>query len=727
MPTSRTVEFVPSLVAPIASSQRLSSNRPRRGIKATPYLRLRSLDRPLTMLVIVLCFVAAASSADVPPTRGLQEVNHEQVELRSGFWGSRLKTAHEVTVPHALNCLERDGHVTNFDKAAGAFDGPLSGHHAFDSDLHKALEGALYSLQHRDDSPLRKRVEGILDRILAAQQQDGFLISYYIVQDSDKRWENLRLEHQLYNAGHFFEMAVEHNRLTGESGVLDAAKRFADHIDGVFGPGKRYDVGGHEEVELALVKLYRATGERRYLELSRFFLDERGYAHGFERKPFDPNTMTLELPNFDDLPPAERSQAQRRARNSIRNGRMQDHKPLIEQKEAIGHAVRAGYVYSAMADIARFMDAPDYERALDHIWQDVVARKMYITGAVGTAQYGDEGFGDPYLLPNRTYCESCAGIAHVLWQHRMNLLKGQAKYADAMELALYNGAISGISISGDAFFYQNPLESKGGRRSSWIGLACCPTNLTRIIPQIGGFVYARDKQKIYVNLYAAGEASLKIDDQVTVKLAQETDYPWSGRVRLTVTPDHASTFTLCLRIPGWARGRPVPSDLYRFAETTVAPVTLKINGQQVNASPKEDGYAHIQRRWQAADVVELDLPMPTRRVYAHTNIEADRGKVALMRGPIVYCLEGVDHPGVDISRLTLPPKADLRAEHRAELLGGVTILQGEAFTDAKHPVALTAVPYYAWANREKGAMIVWLDEEPVSGAAEAPTQAGAGI
>jgi len=519
----------------------------------------------------------------------------------------------------------------------------------------------------------------------------------------------MRLEHQLYNAGHFFEMAVEHNRLTGKTKVLDAARRFADHIDRTFGEGKRYDVGGHEEVELALVKLYRATGERRYLKLSRFFLDERGYAHGRERKPFDFKTMTVAPPKFKPpLTPAQRRTV-RRARIRVRNGRMQDHKPLVEQ-DAKGHAVRAGYVYSAMADIARFMDAPKYERAVDRIWKDVVSRKMYITGSVGTAQYGDEGFGDPYLLPNRTYCESCANIAHVLWQHRMGLLKADAKYADVMELALYNGAISGISISGDGFFYQNPLESRGGRRRSWIGLACCPTNLTRIIPQVGGFAYARGKQRLYVNLYLAGTASFKIDNRLTVKLAQKTDYPWSGRVRLTVTPDRASEFALCLRIPGWARGRPVPSDLYRFAKADAAPVGLKVNAKSVDASPKADGYVHLRRRWAAGDVVELDLPMPIRRVYAHEKIKADHGKVALMRGPIVYCIEAVDHPDVKVAGLALSPKADVQAEHRAGLLGGVTVLTGKALADGKKPVKLTAVPYYAWANRKQGAMTVWLNE-----------------
>jgi len=668
----------------------------------------------LLVAIVVLCPVPVRSAAELAPMRGLLEVGHEYVELRGGFWGRRLAKQHEVTVPHALNCLERDGHVTNFDKAAGVFDGPLRGHHAFDSDLHKALEGAIYDLQHHPDERLRQRVEGILDRILAAQQEDGFLISYYIVRDPEKRWENLRLEHQLYNAGHFFEMAVAHWRLSGQGRVLEAAKRFADHIDGIFGPGKRYDVPGHEEIELALVKLYRATGQRRYLELSRFFLDERGYAHGLERRRFDPNSIPKELPSFDELPAAERSRARRRARNSIRNGRMQDHKPLVEQTEAVGHAVRAGYVYSAMADIARFMDAREYERAVKRIWQDVVARKMYITGGIGTAQYGDEGFGDAYLLPNRTYCESCANIANVLWQHRMNLLTGRAEYADVMELALYNSAISGISLAGDGFFYQNPLESTGARRSSWIGLACCPTNLTRIIPQVGGFVYARGDGKVYVNLYTAGEASVRIDQGRVVKLIQQTQYPWSGRVRLSVTPGQPSEFDLCLRIPGWARGRPVPSDLYRFAEADVPPAVLVVNGRRCAVRPEADGYVHLRRRWRAGDVVELELPMPIHRVYAHEKVQADRGKVALTRGPVVYCLEAVDHPGVDIFRLALQREAKLSAEHREELLDGVTVLTGRALDEDGRAVRLTAVPYYAWANRQRGRMTVWIREAPVA-------------
>ncbi len=651
-----------------------------------------------------------AAPADRPPLRGLEEVSHAQVELRGGFWGPRLKTQHEVTVPHALNSLEKNGHITNFDKAAGKFDGPLKGHHAFDSDLHKALEGAAYSLQHFDDPQLRQRVDGILDRILAAQQKDGFLISYFIVQQQDQRWENLRLEHQMYNAGHFFELAVAHNQLTGDPKVLNAAKRFADHIDGIFGPGKRYDVDGHQEVELALIKLYRATGERRYLDLAKFFLDERGYAHGMERKPFDPKTVVMPVKPEGTLS-AEQRRDFFRARLRVRNGRMQDHKPVVEQHEAVGHAVRAGYMYAAMADIVRFTDAPSYERALDDLWSDVVSRKMYITGAIGTAQYDDEGFGDPYLLPNASaYCESCAAIAHVLWQHRMNLLKGQSKYADVMELALYNGVLSGISISGDKFCYQNPLASKGSQRSSWIGLACCPANLTRIIPQVGGLAYAVGKRAVYVNLYAAGEASLNLDDGVTVKLVQQTDYPWTGRVRLTVTPRETTEFTLCLRIPGWALGHPVPSDLYRFGDAKAPNVGLQLNSKSVGPKTGTDGYVHLRRRWKAGDVVELDLPMPVQRLYAHEKVQEDQGKVALMRGPLVYCLEAVDNPGVDISRVVLPRESNLRAEHRAGLLGGLTVLEGKGQDDQQNAISLRAVPYYAWQNREKGAMTVWIQQ-----------------
>jgi DUF1680 family protein len=696
----------------------------------------------------------AATPRLKPPLHGLEEVGWQNVNLRGGFWGPRLDIHHQATIPHVIAKLDERKHIANFDIAArvlksgaakpgatdpaqagkalegnagdhgpgsedsrGANDGEITGHSAFDSDLHKALEGACYTLGHCDDPALRQRVDGILDRIVAAQEKDGYLVSYFTAKEPANKWANLRLNHEMYNAGHFFEFAVAHHQLTGGTKALDAAKRFADHIDRTFGPDKRYEVCGHQEVELALVKLYRATGEKRYLDLCRFFLEERGHLHGTERKPF-----TEVIPRGDpERKPGETMQEWRRKKWSMRNGRMQDHKPVLEQTEAVGHAVRAGYMYAAMADLARFSEAPEYAKAVRILWDDVLRCKLYLTGGLGTAQYGDEGFGDPYLLPNNTYCESCAGIAHVLWQQRMNLMEADAKYADVMELALYNSALSGLALSGKGFFYQNPLESrKGAERSDWIGLACCPTNHARLTPQVGGLVYARESGKIFVNLYAAGVASIDIGGGRAVKICQETNYPWNGRIRLTIGLDKPTEFDLCVRIPGWALGKPVPSELYRFASTEAAPVSLKVNGESVEAKPGQDGYVHLTRSWNAGDKVDLDLPMPVRRVHAHDKVEANKGKVALMRGPVVYCLEGIDNKDIDLFKLSLPRSAELSAEHSATLLGGVTVIHAQGLDENKNPVKVTAIPYYAWANRGKGPMTIWINEsvdaEPGAGA-----------
>jgi hypothetical protein len=389
----------------------------------------------------------------------------------------------------------------------------------------------------------------------------------------------------------------------------------------------------------------------------------------------------------------------------------QDHLPLAEQTEATGHAVRAGYMYAAMADAAGAGRGPGYGKALDRLWDDVVGKKLYLTGGVGTAQFGDEGFGTAYRLPNdKAYCETCAAVANILWNSRMNLLRGEAKYVDVLELALYNGFLSGVSRSGDEFFYQNPLASSGrARRESWSDPACCPSNVVRLIPQVGGFLYAQDDEGITVNLYVGSTAVIPRRSG-PVKVVQTTRYPWEGKVGIRLDMDGPEEFTLRLRRPGWASEAPVPSDLYVFADAApsgrVEP-GLTVNGKPVESRGTQNGYLTIRRTWKSGDVVELDLPMPARRVQAHPAIEADRGRVALMRGPLVYCLEAADHP-FDITAFELLASGPVKADQQALLLGGVTVLKGQGSAGEGKAVDFTAVPYYAWANRGPGPMLVWI-------------------
>ena len=600
------------------------------------------------------------------------------------FWLPRLTTNREVTIPYDFRKCEETVRIDNFAKAAGLMAGPHEGIFFNDSDVFKVVEGAAYSLSLHPDSELDAYLDDLIAKIAGAQEDDGYLYTARTIDpeamDSERegltRWSNLRVNHELYNVGHLYEAAVAHHQATGKRTLLEVAIRNVELIDSVFGPGKIRDVPGHEEIEIGLAKLYRATGERRYLELAKFFLDQRG----------QPDRDNLQS-NYDNP------------------GYTQDHLPVTEQREAVGHAVRAGYLYSGMADIAALTGDRAYIDALDALWTNVVAKRMYLTGGIGARHHG-EAFGDDYELPNaKAYAETCAAIANALWNHRMFLLHGDAKYLDVLERTLYNGFLSGISLQGDTFFYANPLSSDGewpfnvrtgAVRSPWFQTSCCPTNVVRLLPSLPGYAYAHRDGDLYVNLYVAGTATVATAAG-GVTLTQDTDYPWSGAVKLTVDPPAESAFTIRLRIPGWARGEPVPSDLYRHLDASGAAPSLRANGAPADLE-LDRGFAVVRRHWRPGDVVELDLPMPVRRVVSHERVAGNLGRVAVERGPLVYCAEGVDNGGKALE-LTLPAAAALTAEHDAGLLGGVTKIRGGG---------ITLIPYYAWSHRGAGEMNVWL-------------------
>jgi uncharacterized protein len=616
------------------------------------------------------------------------------VRIGDGFWLPRLETNRTVTVRYDFQKCEETGRISNFARAGGLEEGKFEGIPFNDSDVVKVVEGASYTLAMHPDPELEKYLDDLIAKIAAAQEDDGYLytartLGFTNGMTGPQRWTNLAASHELYNVGHLYEAAVAHFQATGKRSFLEVAIKNADHLVKTFGPepGQLIDVPGHQEIEIGLVKLYRATGEEKYLRLAKFFIDMRGRAD----------------------------------KRKIYGEYCQDHKPLVEQEEVTGHAVRAGYLYSGVADVAALTGDKDYLRAIDRLWEDMVSRQMYLTGSVGVFDHG-EGYSRPYDLPNlKAYNETCAAIANALWNHRMFLLHGEAKYIDVLERIIYNGFLSGISLSGDTFFYPNPLACDGRFRfnhgdlvrSPWFGCSCCPVNVVRFIPSIAGYVYAQRADEVFVNLYVAGSGTVKLAAG-TVRLDQQTRYPWDGKVRIVVQGEPAGLSALKLRIPGWAQGRPVPGDLYRYATEATPPVTLTVNGQTVPLE-LQDGYATIRQTWQSGDVVELDLPMPVRRVLAHENVVDDRGRVAIERGPVVYCIEGADHGGRVLNRV-LSDDAELSPEHRADLLGGVTVLQGTAQEAYRteggevqtRPAALTMIPYYAWCHRGANEMAVWL-------------------
>jgi DUF1680 family protein/alpha-L-arabinofuranosidase len=614
----------------------------------------------------------------------IQPVSFTDVKVTDKFWAPRIETNRKVTIPHIFVECEKTGRIDNFAIAGGLMEGKHRGSFPFDdTDLYKVIEGASYSLSARPDAKLEKELDELIVKIAAAQEDDGYL--YTCRKDDSKRlinwygeqrWSKLDKSHELYNMGHLYEAAIAHYQATGKRALLDVAIKNAELLDTVFGPGKNETAPGHQIIEMALVRLYQTTGNEKYLKLAKFFLDTRGPG-GSEYN--------------------------------------QSHEKVIEQSEAVGHAVRAVYMYCGMADVAAMTGDKSYLRALDRIWKNVVAKKLYITGGIG-AEKGGEAFGKDYELPNAdAYCETCAAVGNCFWNYRMFLSHGDAKYIDVLERTLYNGLLSGVSLSGDKFFYPNPLESRGNyRRSPWFTCACCPGNIARFIPTVPGYIYAHNRDKLYVNLFVNGSGTILMKDNA-VRIRQKTRYPWDGQVVMTVEPRRSDKFTICVRIPGWAQNQPVPSDLYRFADNSDEKVRLSVNGGEV-ALDIERGFVCIERTWKKGDVIELNLPMPVRRVVSCEKVHADTERVALQRGPIVYCAEGIDNGGRALG-LMLPDGAELKAEYEKKLLGGVTVIRGKAvaLNDAENKASLAkkeqdfmAIPYCVWANRKTCDMAVWL-------------------
>ncbi|HVS66147.1 MAG TPA: beta-L-arabinofuranosidase domain-containing protein [Thermoanaerobaculia bacterium] len=670
--------------------------------------------------------LGAVPSTAVPSTAvSLTAVPFTAVTVDDGFWAPRLERNREVTIPHVFEQNRITGRVANFERAAGLAAGPYEGRRFNDTDVYKAIEAASYSLAREPDEALEREVDALIELIAASQTEDGYLFPAYTIDPENaapgvgtERWIHVAAgSHELYNAGHLIEAAVAHHAATGKRSLLDVAIRFADRIDADFGPDARRDIPGHEEIELALVKLADATGERRWLELARFFLDQRGREHDGEGYPAESDFAI-----YNDRP------------------YKQDHLPVAEQREASGHAVRATYLYTGMADVAARQSlleegVPEYVEALEAIWRDVVAHKLYVTGGIGS-RGTFESFGEPYELPNRTaYTESCAAIGNEMWNHRMFLRSGDPRFLDVMERTLYNSLLAGVSHAGDAFFYTNPLASEGGvERSAYFEVACCPANLARALAQLPGLVFAQRGDEVWVTLYVGSEATLEVPagerGATKVRVRQETRYPWDGRVAITVEPERAAELALVLRMPGWARGVPVPSDLYRFSDASspqeeLSSVRVVAGGEPVSvASAANDGVVAIRRRFEpgesAANTIELELPTPVRRVVSHQAVEGNRGRVALQRGPLVYAFEEADN-GAGVGERLLPGDGALEARWSEDLLGGVMAIQvtgvsgGRAGSGSSDAPLRLAVPYFAWANRGPGEMAVWVRDGSAAG------------
>jgi len=619
-----------------------------------------------------------------------QPVSFTSVHLSDSFWAPKIETNRTVSIPSAFHQCQINGRFDNFALAGQLISGEHKGDFPFDdTDVYKIIEGASYSLAVHYDAKLDHYLDSLITLIGSGQENDGYLTTCVTNQCErlrpwygKGRWDRLN-SHELYNSGHLYEAAVAHFQATGKKSLLEIAIKNANLVDQVFGPeeGKKKVPSGHPIIEMALVKLYRATNEERFLRLARFFIEETGKGtDGHRLNPYS-----------------------------------QDHKPVIAQDEAVGHAVRLGYLYSGITDVASLLNDTALMSASRRVWDNVVSKKLYLTGGIGSRAQG-EGFGENYELNNMTsYCETCASIANVYWNYRLFLNEPHAKYYDVLERTLYNGVISGVSLSGDKFFYDNPLESDSTHnREPWFGCACCPGNVTRFMASIPAYVYTVSEEAVFVNLFVSNEAQIPFNGD-TLKLSQNTVYPWEGKVKILVDKASGKSFNLMVRIPGWARGEVVPSNLYRLASPeNSAPVSFFLNGKEIKPT-LINGYACIPKKWKEGDCIEMNLDMKPFAIIAHENVDADKGKIAFQRGPLVYCFEDKDNHNSLIFDTYIPKNASVLSNFNANRLGGIEVLTVPGIKVSKaenqlveEPVSLEAIPYFAWNNRGPARMATWM-------------------
>jgi hypothetical protein len=636
-------------------------------------------------LAIGLLLIPVAATAQ-ESFQNLSPVNFSKVSITDAFWKGRMEAVANGTLDACVLYTEnKTGRIRNFEKAAIG-KGEHEGIYYDDSDVYKAIEAMAYSLKNHPDAEIEAKADDWIRKIAAAQLPDGYLNTYYQLTGLNKRWQDME-RHEDYCAGHLIEAAIAYYNTTGKRTLLDVAIRFADHIDSTFRLAARPWVSGHQEIELALMRLYHHTGERRYLDLAEWFLEQRGRGYG-KGKIWE----EWKDPDY-----------------------CQDGIPVKEQKEITGHAVRAMYMYTGAADVAAVTRDSGYMNAMHRIWEDVVHRNMYITGGIG-AQGTNEGFGKDYDLPNETaYCETCASVGMVFWNQRMNMLTGDSKYMDVLERSLYNAALDGLSLQGDRFFYGNPLASSGNhQRSEWFGTACCPSNIARLVASLGNYIYSSSADAVWVNLYIGSEVKVLVKKQ-SLGLSMQTEFPWKGTTTITVTESGRLPVSVRLRIPGWL-SVPVPGDLYRYEEGAgSSSFEVSINGQPVKFA-EENGYAVLVRTWKKGDRIEIKTPMEVKRVISHSSLKQNADRVALQYGPLVYCVEGADNANKAMN-FVLPASSKFSVQYDKAKLGGINTIgfeanvfevdaNGQSISTVRKTI--TAIPYFVWNNRGKGEMQIWL-------------------